>query len=131
MGLVGAASLVLATFLPVLRVSVDDRVLTALDRTGWDEHGAALIALALLALILLLPALRGSRPAAVAVALAGLAALVITIASDLPDVGDNGAVGRQLETGEVGTGFGAYLEALGGVLLLAAGGLLAFRGADD
>ena len=106
-------------------------MLTALDRTGWDEHGAALIALALFAVVLLRPALRGSRPAAVAIALAGAAALAITIASDLPDVGDKGAVGARFETGEVGTGFGAYLEALGGVLLLAAGGFLALTGRDE
>ena len=65
-------------------------------------------------------------PAAVAIALVGIAALAIAIASDLPDVGDTGSIGTRLEDAEIGTGLGAYAETLGGVLLLAAGGMLAF-----
>jgi hypothetical protein len=131
MTVVGATALFLATLMPVLRVTVDNRVITALDQTGWDKHGAALLALAILAIVLLRPALLGSQPAAVAIALAGLAAIVITVAADLPDIGDTGAVGSQLDTGKVGAGFGAYLEVLGGVLLLAAGGFIAMTNRRD
>jgi hypothetical protein len=122
----GGLLLIVATFLPVLRISVDGEVLTALDRTGWDEHGAALLALGLFALALTPAAFRGARPAAIAIALVGIAALAIAIASDLPDVGDTGSVGMRLEDAEIGTGLGIYAETLGGVLLLAAGGMLAF-----
>ena len=74
MGLVGAASLVAATFLPVLGSASTTRVLTALDRTGWDEHGAALIALAVVrARRCCGRRCAASRPAAVAIALCGLA----------------------------------------------------------
>ena len=38
-----------------------------------------------------------------------------------------GVVGTKLQSGEVGTGLGAYAEALGGVLLQACGGGLALR----
>ena len=131
MALIGAAALIAATFLPVLRISIDDEVVSGLDRTGWDEHGAALLALAIFALALLRPALRGSRPAALAIALAGIAALAIAVASDLPDIGDTGALGNRLEAGKVGAGFGAYAETLGGILLVAAGGMLALISRDD
>ena len=122
----GIAALIASAFLPVLRISVNERVVTALDRSGWDQHGAALIALALLAAALLPLAARGNPTAAGAIALTGLAAIAIIIATDLPDVGDVGAVGAQLDDGKVGTGLGAHAEALGGVLLLAGGGLMAF-----
>ena len=125
----GIIALVAATFLPVLRITINDRVITELDRTGWDEHGAALLALAAFAALMLAALLRGDAitAPAVAIALCGVAALVIAIASDLPDIGEVGTVGRRLRDGEVGTGLGAYAETLGGVLLLAGGGLMAFR----
>jgi hypothetical protein len=129
----GIAALIAATFLPVLRISVDERVITALDRTGWDQHGAALLALAAFAAFMLVALVRGDggRAAAVAIALCGAVAIVIVVATDLPDVGDVGSVGERLRTGEVGTGLGAYAEALGGVLLLAGGGGLALRARGD
>ncbi len=123
--LAGSAALVAATFTPVLRITVSERVITALDRTGWDEHGAALLALSALALVLLPAALRGSVVAGLAIALSGAAAVLIAVTTDLPDIGDSGAIGARLRDGEVGAGIGAYAETLGGVLLLSAGGLLA------
>ena len=108
MVMAGIAALVAATFLPVLRISVDERVVKSLDRTGWDEHGAALLALAAFAALMLAALARGDGgiAAAVAIALCGLAVILIVVLSDLPDVGDTGAVGERLETGEVGTGPG-------------------------
>ena len=125
----GIAALIAATFLPVLRISVNDEVITDLDRTGWDEHGAALLALAAFATLMLAAVARGDGGAApaIAIALCGVAVIVIVVASDLPDVGDVGSVGARLREGEVGTGLGAYAETLGGVLLLAGGGGLALR----
>ena len=134
----GVIALVAATFLPVLRISVDEGVVTSLDRSGWDEHGAALLALAVFAALMLAALLRGEggdengreagSAAALAIALCGVAVIAIVIASDLPDVGEVGAVGTRLRSGEVGTGLGAYAETLGGVLLLAGGGGLVLRG---
>lgn len=120
----GVAALVAATFLPVLRIQVSERVITSLDSTGWDRHGASLLVLAALAALMISAARRGSTAAAAALTLAGVAALAIVIGSDLPDVGDVGPIGDRLREGKVGTGLGAHAEALGGVLLLATGGLL-------
>ena len=120
----GAAALVAATLAPVIQVGVGGHTVAALDRTGWDRHGLALPVLATLALVLLPLALRGSA-AAFAIAGCGVGAIVIAAAIDLPDLGGAGAVGAQLAEGTTKAGAGLYLEALGGVLLLAGGGLLA------
>ena len=82
----GIAALVAATFLPVLRISVDERVVTSLDRTGWDEHGAALLALAAFAALMLAALARGDGgiAAAVAIALCGLAVIVIVASPTCP-----------------------------------------------
>ncbi len=126
--LIGIASLVVATLAPVLRVETSGRIDTALDRTGWDVHGPALLLIAIVALPLLGLALRGSLAAALALAACGLTALGIAVAADLPDIGSTGLVGAQLLTGTTRAGLGAYAEILGGVLLLVAGGILAFVG---
>jgi len=128
--LIGIASLVVATVAPVLRVATTGRIDAALDRTGWDVHGPALLLIAVVALVLLGLALRGSVAAALALAVCGLTVLGIAIASDLPDIGSTGLVGAQLLTGTTRAGLGAYAEVLGGVLLLAAGGILAFTGRE-
>jgi hypothetical protein len=129
--LAGCAALVAATFLPVLRVAVDGRVAASLDRTGWDLHGPALLLIAALGAALLPAALRGSLAAALGVGVAGLAALGIAVIGDLPDVGATGLVGEGLREGRGEAGVGAYLEVLGGVLLLVAGGVLALLGRDE
>ncbi len=127
---IGIASLVVATVAPVLRVETAGRIDVALDRTGWDVHGPALLLIAVVALVLLGLALRGSVAAALALAVCGLTALGIAIAADLPDIGSTGLVGTRLLTGTTRAGPGAYAEILGGVLLLASGGILAFAGRE-
>jgi hypothetical protein len=128
LALAGIASLVVATLAPILRVEVGGRVRAGLDRSGWDVHGPALLLIAIVALVLLGLALRGSLAAALALALCGLAALAIAIGADLPDIGQAGLVGEQLLSGTTRAGLGADAEVLGGVLLLACGGILAFTG---
>jgi hypothetical protein len=130
-GLAGAAALVAATLLPVLRLEVLGRVRPALDRTGWDLHGPALLVLAALALVLLALALRGSLPAALALGAAGLAVLAIAVLGDLPDVGRTDLVQEPYALGTVQAGAGAFAEIIGGVLLLGAGGALAFAAASS
>ena len=124
--LAGALATVAATILPVLRVEVDGHVRPGLDRTGWDLHGPALLALALLAILLVPAAVRGTLAAAAGIVVAGLAVLGIAVLSDLPDIGDVGSVGRHLIDGTVTAGAGAYAEALAGMLLVLGGGLLVF-----
>jgi hypothetical protein len=130
-GLAGVAALVAATLLPVLRLEVANRIRPALDRSGWDLHGPALLLLAALALALLVLALRGSLPAALAVGAVGLAALGIAVLADLPDVGRTDLVQEPYALGTVQAGAGAFAEIVGGVLLLASGGALGFAAATD
>ncbi len=124
-GLAGAACLVAATFLPVIRIEVDGRARAALDQTGWDLHGPALVLLAAVAVPLLVLALRGALIAPLALAFAGLGALAIAVFADAPDVGDTGAVGASLLEGTSVAGPGLYLETLGAILLVFAGGVIA------
>lgn len=124
-GLAGAAALVAATFLPVIRIEVDGRARPALDQTGWDLHGPALLLLAAVAVPLLVLALRGAPIAPLALAFAGLGALAIAVFADAPDVGDTGAVGTRLLEGTSVAGPGIYLETLGAILLVFAGGVIA------
>ena len=122
----GALAGLAATVLPVLRIEIAGRVLSSLDRTGWDLHGLALLALAGLAALLLPAAARGSGVAAAVIVVAGLGIVGIAAATDLPDVGDTGLVGARLIEGTARAGAGAYAEALSGVLLVLGGGVLAF-----
>jgi len=124
--LAGALAALAATVLPVLRIEIAGRVQSSLDRTGWDLHGPALLALAALAVVLLPAAARGSGIAAAVIVVAGLGIIGITAGLDLPDVGDTGLVGARLIEGTAKAGAGAYAEALAGVLLVLGGGVLAF-----
>lgn len=123
--LAGAAAAVVATFLPVLRVAADRELLPELDRSGWDLHGPALVALALMAVVALPAASRGSVAAALAVCACGLAVLGLAVLDDLPEIGGKGLVGADLLEGVTRAGAGAYAEVLAGVLLLLGGGVLA------
>jgi len=123
--LAGAAAAVVATFLPVLRVAADRELAPELDRSGWDLHGPALIALALMALVALPAAVRGSVAATLAVCASGLVVLGLAVLDDLPEIGEQGLVGAELLEGVTRAGVGAYVEVLAGVLLLLGGGVLA------
>jgi hypothetical protein len=73
-------------------------------------------------------ALRGALPAMVALAVLGLVALLIAVIGDVPDLNETGFIGEVYEDAAAGPQAGFYLETLGGVLLLAGGGLLAVAG---
>lgn len=126
-GVAGAACLAAATFLPVIRIEQDGTVLPALDSTGWDLHGPALLVLAALAATLLPLALRGSAAAPLALAFAGLGGLAIALFGDLPDIDQAGLVGERLAGGRSIAGVGAYLEAAGSLLLVTVGATIALR----
>jgi hypothetical protein len=125
--LVGAICLLLASFATVIEITVGTTAKIPghdTELSGWDRHGPALLIIAGFAIVLLVGAVRGARPAAAAVAALGIVALVIVIVGDVPDLNETGFIGQVYEDAAAGPKAGFYLETLGGVLLLAGGGLL-------
>jgi hypothetical protein len=127
-GALGVACLVVATFSPVVELTVGTTTrLASLDTelSGWDRHGPALLVFAGFALVMLVGAVRGARPAMVAVLVCGVAALVVCLGFDLPRSDDTGQVGELYADAVAGPGVGFWLEVGGGALLCVAGaGLL-------
>ena len=124
----GVVCLVLATFTTVIEIKVGTTTrIPGRDThlSGWDRHGPALLIVAGFAAAMVVGALRGARPAMIALAVLGLVALVIVVVSDVPDLNETGFIGEVYEDAAAGPSAGFYLETLGGVLLLAAGGLMA------
>ena len=129
----GVICLLLATFATVIEIKVGTTTKVADHDThlsGWDRHGPALVVIAVFAVVMLAGALRGARPAMAALAVLGLVALLIAVVGDVPDLNKTGFIGQVYEDAAAGPKGGFYLETLGGVLLLASGGLmLALSGA--
>jgi hypothetical protein len=126
--LAGAACLVAATFATVIEIRVGTTTRIPGQDThlsGLDRHGPALLVIAAFAAIMAVGAMRPARPAAIAVAALGLAALLIALVGDVPDLHATGFIGVAYEDATAGPKSGFYLEALGALLLLAAGALLA------
>jgi hypothetical protein len=123
----GVICLLLATFATVIEIKVGTTT-KVLDQdthlSGWDRHGPALVLLALFAAAMLAGALRGARPAMTALAALGLVALLIAVIGDVPDLDETGFIGQVYEDAAAAPKAGFYLETLGAVLLLAAGGLM-------
>ncbi|MGI8557944.1 MAG: hypothetical protein ACR2ND_06515 [Solirubrobacteraceae bacterium] len=128
---VGALSLLLASFLPVLRLAVADPTVLRGQRTsysGFDRHSVSLVLIALVALPAALLAVRGLRVAAFGVLLCALATLLIAVGIDLADLQRTGALGADLTAARFTAGSGYYFETLAGILLLlSAGGLIALQ----
>jgi hypothetical protein len=123
----GAITLVFATFSTVIEIRVGAATRLAgadTQLSGWDRHGPALLVIAVFATVLAVVALRGSRPAMLALAALGLAAVLIAAVSDGPDLHATGFIGEVYADAVAGPSAGFYLETLGGVLLLASGGLM-------
>jgi hypothetical protein len=139
LGLVAAASagvicLLLATFTTVIQITVGTTTKVPDHDThlsGWDRHGPALVLIALFAAAMVVGALRGARPAMAALAALGLVALLIAVVGDVPDLDKTGFIGEVYEDASAGPKVGFYLETLGGVLLLAAGGLMLALGRSE
>jgi hypothetical protein len=129
--LTGVICLLLATFTTVIEIKVGTTTrLPGRDThlSGWDRHGPALLIVAVFAAAMVAGALRGARPAAIALAVLGLVAVLIAVVGDVPDLNETGFIGEVYEDAAAGPSAGFYLETLGGVLLLAGGGLLAAAG---
>jgi hypothetical protein len=128
LALVAAALLVVAEFTTVFEVTVGSLEVVRRSSTGGDNHGYALVVIAVLAFAMTPLALGGARPPALALVALGGAALAIALIVDLPDTRASGGLPESLayELAQARAGPGLGLEIAGGVLLLAAGLLLAF-----
>ena len=126
LALVGVALLAIAEFSTVLRVVVGSLEIEKRTVTGADNHGYALLVVAVCALALVLGALRGARPAAAGVAALGAVALVVALGIDLPDTRESGRLPESVafEDAQAQAGPGLALEIAGGLALVLAGGLL-------
>jgi hypothetical protein len=130
----GVICLLLATFATVIEIKVGTTTKIPDHDThlnGWDRHGPALLIIALFAAAMIVGAVRGARPAMAALAVLGLAALLIAVVGDVPDLNETGFIGQVYEDAAAGPKGGFYLETLGGVLLLASGGLMLALPAAD
>jgi len=127
---VAGALLVAAEFSTVFEVTVGSLEVVKRGATGGENHGYALLVVALFAVAVAGFGLRGAAPARAAglslVAL-GAAALAVALAVDLPDTRGSGRLPESLayENARARAGAGLRLEIAGGALLVVAGGLLA------
>ena len=123
--LIGAAVLVVAEFAPLYRVRADVGHQIVRSVSAGSHHAYALLPIAVLAVLLTAALGRSGWPVPAALALLGLAALGIALFDDLPDVHRAGVLGTPaagLHDAHTVAGAALYLEALGAVALLAAGG---------
>ena len=130
--LAGVVLLVIAELTTVYEVTVGGLQIVKRSATGAENHGYALLVIAVVALAMTGLALRGARPPALALAALGVAALAIALLVDLPDTRASGDLPESLayEQARARARAGLWLELLGGVLLAGAGGLLASRRRD-
>lgn len=128
LALVAALALLAATFSDVIVVTLGGRRTLAAD-TGWDRHGPALLLLGLACAVLGVLAWRGTRIAAAGLILVGVTVVLIVLLGDVGDLHTTGAIAGSSENATTDPGSGFFLESLGGVLAVLAGGgfLLAGR----
>ena len=133
LALVAVVLLVVAEFTTVFEVTVGSLEVVKRSATAGENHGYALLVVALVAAAMTLLALRGGRPPALALVVLGVVALANALAVDLPDTRESGSLPESLayENAQARAGPALGLEISGGVLLLVAGGLLAARGGSD
>ena len=132
LSIVAAALLVAAEFSTVFEVTVGSLEVVQRSATGGENHGYALLVVAVFAPALTALALRsGGRAPGVALIALAVVVLVVALAVDLPDTRASGRLPESLayENARARAGVALGLEIAGGVLLAAAGGLLAFGGA--
>jgi hypothetical protein len=125
---IGALMLVVSEFLPLYKVVVGALETERRTEVGWRNHGFAMLLLGLAAIPMILGALRGARPAMWALAGIGVVAIVIALTVDLSAARESGTLRESVsyEDAEAQPDTGFFVETLGGVLLLLAGGLMLF-----
>jgi hypothetical protein len=125
--MVGAALLLVAEFTTLFKVHAATSTRAVASVNTGSHHSYALVPIALLALLLTVAGWRArSRPAMAALVALGLIALLISLVGDLPDAEANGLVGSaatHFTSASSTPSIGLYLETLGAVALLIAGGL--------
>jgi hypothetical protein len=126
---VAAGLLVAAEFSTVFEVTVGSLEVVQRSASGGENHGYALLVVALFAVALTAVALRGGgwAPAVALVAL-GVVVLLVALAVDLHDTRGSGTLPESLayEDARARAGAALWLELVGGVLLVGAGGVLTF-----
>src|SRR3954471_19140746 len=120
-----AILLLVAEFTAVFEVVIGALETVRRTKTGGANHAYALIPVAILAVPMAIGAARGARPPAVALVVLGIVTLAIALAVDLPSARETGSLPEAdtFENAKAQPARGFYLETLGGVLLVAAGGL--------
>jgi hypothetical protein len=127
LSIVAAALLVAAEFSTVFEVTVGSLEVVQRAATGGENHGYALLLVAVFAVALTVVALRfGGRAPAIGVVALGAVALLVALAIDLPDTRESGRLPESLayEDARARAGSALWLELVGGMLLVGAGGLL-------
>ena len=130
---VAVVLLVAAELTTVYEVTVGGLEVVKRSETGGENHGYALLVVAVVAAFMTFGAVAGgARPPAIALVALGVVALAVALAVDGPDTRGSGDLPESLayEDARARAGAGFGLELAGGVLLVAAGGvLLALGGA--
>ncbi|HEV2787061.1 MAG TPA: hypothetical protein VGV67_11765 [Solirubrobacteraceae bacterium] len=126
LALAGVALLVAAELTTVFEVTVGGLEVVKRSATGGENHGYALLVVAVVAAAMTTLALRGAQPPAWALVVLGAAALAIALAVDLPDTRGSGGLPESLayEQARARAGAALWLELVGGALLVVAGGLM-------
>jgi hypothetical protein len=125
-GLLGAALLLVAEFLPLFQVHSSARAAVVTTTSTGSHHAYALVPIAALAVALAFSVWRSrSRFALVATGVLGLVALGIALLGDLPDAQASGLIRTAAGTfteasSSVSTGL--YVETLGAIVLLITAG---------
>ena len=126
LAVVAIVLLVVSEFLPLFKVVVGTLDTETRTEAGWRNHGFAMLLLGVAAVPMLLGALRGARPAMWALAAIGAIVIVIALTVDLPAARESGTLRESVsyEDARAEPAAGFFVETLGGVMLLLAGGLL-------
>jgi hypothetical protein len=129
-GVLGALLLAVAEFTTLFTIHSSARGGALATVSAGSHHSYAMLPIALFALVLTYSTwLTGSRMALLGLGVLGVIALLIALVGDLPDaratglLRSTGGAGAGLVTGTTSQAVGFYLETLGSVLLLIAGGL--------
>jgi cytochrome bd-type quinol oxidase subunit 2 len=126
LALLGALLLVISTFLTLYEIGNGQATLRSVS--AYSHHSVAMLLLGLAAVPMALGALRGARPAMIALGVIGVIVLVVAVTVDLPAAIDEGVLSVTYEGASASPAIGFFVETLGGVLLLASGGLQLMRG---
>jgi len=117
-------------FLPLFDVVIGSLETERRSERGFENHAFAMLLLGAASVPMALGARRGARPAMAALAVIGVVALVIVLAVDLPAARQQGTLAESVayEDARAEPALGFFVETLGAVLLIGAGGGLLLAG---